>query len=290
MHKAALPAAQVSGPADGTLDWYAGLFCPMPQRAAIAALHDLAEAIRQIGEKVTDPLPARMRLGWWGEELALLATGGGRHPASRALAPHLQHAAASDPTVAAQVVELLGDVLKAVEDDVAGIGCATLDELHQYGYRSRGAQLGAAARLFGSRADVAQRLARYAGACIGTSIVVCRLGADLHYGRRLLLPLDMLEEAGIGENTEATPAMLEPILATLAASCESAAAQVDEHARGHGSSHRLARILVALHRDQCRRALHLTRTAVPTRPVQTPPLRRLWVAWRAGIDAKREEA
>lgn len=278
-----------AGPDDGTLAWYATLFCPSEQRAAIAAMHDLAEALRQIGEKLTEELPARMRIGWWGEELGLLAAGNARHPASRALAPHLDIVAVASPGIAAEITALLSEMLKAAEDDVAGLGCANLDELNLYGYRSRGIELAALARLFGTPNEVAMNAAKQAGAAIGASIVLSRMGADLHRGERLLVPLDLLDEAGVDEDTPATPATLAPIVSALTDSCERAAAQVVTHSRGQGPGLRLARVLVALHLDQCRRAARLHRARVPHQPVHTGSLRRLWVAWREALASKREE-
>lgn len=283
------PAHEAAGPADGTLAWYAALFCPAQQRPAIAAVHDLAEALRQISDKVTEEAPARMRIAWWGEELGLLAAGQPRHPASRALAPHLRHAADANPDIGAEISGLFGEALKATEDDVSGLGCANLDELHRYGYRSRGTELAAVARLFGAPHDVAMNVAQQAGASIAASIVVSRLGADLHHGQRLLVPLDLLDEAGIGEDTPATAATLAPIVSQLTSSCERAAAQVIEHTRGHGPRLRLARVLVALHLDQCRLAARQNRTHVPHQPVHTGSLRRLWIAWRTALASRREE-
>jgi len=285
---ASAPGHEAAGPADGTLAWYAALFCPPEQRAAIAAMHDLAVSLREIGEKLTEELPARMRIGWWGEELGLLAAGQARHPASRALMPHLQIAADTNPQIAADITALLSEMLKAVEDDVAGLGCASLEELRRYGYRSRGVELAAVARLFGTSSDVAASVAQHAGAAIAASRVVSRLGADLHHAQRLLVPLDLLDDAGIAEDTPATPATLAPVLLSLTSSCERDAAQVFEHSRGQGPGLRLARVLVALHLDQCRRAARLHRTRVPHQPVHTGSLRRLWVAWREALASKRE--
>ncbi|MCC5870382.1 MAG: squalene/phytoene synthase family protein [Gammaproteobacteria bacterium] len=287
---ASAPGHEAAGPADGTLAWYAALFCPPQQRAAIAALHDLAVSLREIGEKLTAELPARMRIGWWGEELGLLAAGQARHPASRALMPHLENAAEANPRIAADITALLSEMLKAVEDDVAGLGCANLDELRHYGYRSRGVELAAVARLFGTPADIATSVAQHAGAAIATSRVVSRLGADLHHAQqRLLVPLDLLEDAGIGEDTPATPATLAPVIGSLTSSCEHDAAQVFAHSRGQGAGLRLARLLVALHLDQCRHAARSHRARVPHQPVHTGSLRRLWVAWREALASKREE-
>lgn len=283
------PGHQAAGPADGSLAWYAALFSPPQQRAAVVAMHDITESLRQVGEKLTDELPARMRIGWWGEELGLLAAGQARHPTSRALMPHLQIAAEANPGIAAEIAALLKEMLKAVEDDVSGLGCGNLDELHRYGYRSRGVELAALARLFGTPAEIATTVAQRAGAAIVASSVVTRLGADLHHGRRLLVPLNLLDDAGIGEDTPATPATLAPVILGLTSSCEHDAAQVFHQSRGQGPGLRLARVLVALHLDQCRRAARVYRRRVPHQPVHTGSLRRLWVAWREALASKREE-
>ncbi len=283
-----LPGREPVGPADGTLAWYAMLFCPAPQRAAIAAVHDITEALRQIAEKHTEELPARMRIAWWGEELGLLAAGQARHPASQALTPHLQMAAETNPAIATEIAALLSEMLTAVEDDVAGLGCASLEELHRYGFRTRGIELAAIGRLFGTTDEVAMTVAKHAGAAIGASSVLSRMGADLHHRHRLLVPLDLLDDADIGEDSTATPAILAPIVMLLANDCEQSAAQVFERTRNQERSLRLAHLLVALHLDQCRYAARRYRVRVPEQPVCTGSLRRLWVAWRTALASKRE--
>jgi len=272
----------VTGPAPGDMAWYAALFCPPGQRAAIAAAHDIRTAILSV-EKAVDEAPARLRLAWWGEELGLLAAGQARHPATRSLLACL-HAGTlhGDPETAAR---LLQELLYAGEDDLAGLGCQNADEFRLYAFRSHGAALAATGYALGLTRTVAIDIGREAGLCILAARVLASLGRDLHQGGRLLAPLEQLEAAGLDPAGNAPPdhTALLPVAAALATTCRQAASRLDGHLAGHGETVRYAYILTRLHLCLCDRAQRAWRRRVPSTAITCPPLKQLWLAWRAGL-------
>jgi phytoene synthase len=263
--------------------WYAALFCPPGQQAAIAAVHDIRTAILGV-DKAVDEAPARLRLAWWGEELGLLAAGQARHPATRHLLACL-HAGDGhgDPETAAR---LLQELRYAGEDDLAGVGCQNADEFRLYAFRSHGAALAATGYALGLARAAAIDIGRETGLCILAARVLACLGRDLRQGNRLLAPLEQLEAAGLDRGGDAKPdhAALLPVATALATTCRQAASRLDGHLAGHdGETVRYARILARLHLCLCERAQRAWHRRVPSTAITCPPLKQLWLAWRAGL-------
>ncbi len=104
-------------PPPGTADWHALLFTPPPGRvglaAALACRREIAGTVRGPREE----LVARVRLGWWREEIALLADGRPRHPATRHLAGAMTDPARAAGPLTGQVAAAERDLVRTAYDD-----------------------------------------------------------------------------------------------------------------------------------------------------------------------------
>src|SRR5690606_32824306 len=74
--------------ASGSSFYYAFLFLPPPQRAAITAFYAFCREVDDVSDEVSDPSVAAAKLAWWESEVARAYSGQASHPALRALMPH----------------------------------------------------------------------------------------------------------------------------------------------------------------------------------------------------------
>lgn len=276
--------SEETGPPQGSLGWYAQLFCPESQRGAIHGVHDLWSEIRGISLRMQDPTPARMRLAWWGEELGLLAEGRPRHPAALRLLAYCPR-----PERAAR---LLGELLVAGEDDISGAGCENTDEFRLQAFRSDGAPLALLCELLGAPEELAVDVGREAGIVIAANRALATLGADLHHGLRPLAPWPLLKENGLLDTSTSSrpePSQVAPVAALLGQLAEEAAGTLERSAAGAGDALRFTRLLARLHAAEGARARRRLGRHVPSEPVRIGTFTRLYRAWRHAMILTREE-
>lgn len=72
----------------GTSLYYATLFVPAPQRAAIMAVDVFCRQIKAIVNAAQEPAVAARKLAWWRREVADAAAGQSSHPVMLGLMPH----------------------------------------------------------------------------------------------------------------------------------------------------------------------------------------------------------
>lgn len=104
-------------PPQGTADWHALLFTPSSERVGLAAALACRREIAGTVRGPREDLVARVRLGWWREEIALLAEGRPRHPATRHLAGAMTDPARAAGPLSGQVAAAERDLARAAYDD-----------------------------------------------------------------------------------------------------------------------------------------------------------------------------
>ena len=72
----------------GSSFYYAFLFLPPPQRAAITAFYAFCREVDDVVDEVTDPSVAATKLAWWRKEVDSSFSGQPNHPVTKALMPH----------------------------------------------------------------------------------------------------------------------------------------------------------------------------------------------------------
>ena len=72
----------------GSSFYYAFLFLPPPQRAAITAFYAFCREVDDVVDEVTDPGVAATKLAWWRQEVGSSFSGHPNHPVTKALMPH----------------------------------------------------------------------------------------------------------------------------------------------------------------------------------------------------------
>ena len=247
--------------------YYALLFLPEEQRAAIEALHAFQAEVREVIEECTDPGVARLKLQWWREESGRIARGEAHQPVARALqAVHERHSLRHG---------VLGQIIDTAERGLDEPPGASPDGLIER------------QRAIGAR--VWRLCAETCGICgAGTLQAVDHLGAALGEGALLRNLRTMLRRPGlepVAARTAATAGgpRLEERIPGLRRDIASAQDAIPRHDRlGLLGAITLARIEMAtleeVERDGCR---------VLDRHVTLTPLRKLWIARRTRAAERR---
>ncbi|WP_405220728.1 squalene/phytoene synthase family protein [Lentisalinibacter sediminis] len=150
----------------------------------------LRDTILATTARSRDPAIGAVKLDWWRQELARLATGEPRHPLTRGLAEVLP--------AASPFVPWLEELVICAESLGRGETPETADQLRLYCFRREGAALTLAAAPRGDDPAEQSRCtaARHAGIAWG----MAKTTAALARGQQLfLLPRDMAADAGLDE-------------------------------------------------------------------------------------------
>lgn len=261
--------------AGGDIDqYYSLLFLPPERRKAAVALHAFWLEVREINDECADPGVARLKLGWWHEEIQEMAAGRPRHPIAVALAPAV--ATCQLPH------EPFFELIEALMRHATAAGYATFDALREHGARTRGRLETLAARLTGRAGPAVLERAMQLGALLELTALLRTAGADARR-ERIYLPQDDLARFGVGADDLRGGEASEPLRAFVAFEVDRLWDELERAVAPLSAADRapllplviaaeLARAwLEKLRRDPARLARERTRLA---------PLRQLWIAWR----------
>lgn len=261
--------------------YYSVLFAARDQRAALVPAYAFWLEVREIVDECREPEIARVKLGWWHEEIHETVAGRPRHPVSVALSPVLSAHPPSVQTLLA-VIETLGR-------HAQGAAYATYAQLRDYGIRTRGAMEQVAASIMGSSDPATMESAADLGALVELTWLLRDTGL---YARRArcYLPLENLARFDIdphdvyaGGASDAIDRMIKFEAQRLRAELQQQAARVPAAARPH-----LTPLLAAAAISD---ALLAKIAAMGGRVLRERPalssLRQLWIAWRSARQSGR---
>lgn len=245
--------------------YYALLFLPEAQRAAVEAVHAFRAEVRGVIEECTDPGVARLKLQWWREESGRLARGEAHQPVARALQEIRQRHPLSP--------EILEEIIDATERELDEPSGSALD-----GLAERQREIGARVwRLCAQAAGISDAATLHSadalGAALGEGSLLRNLRAMLHR------PGAELRDPG----TAAGPQGLEQRISKARRSIVSARDAIPGGSRaallgGITLAHIEIATLEEIERDGCR---------VLERHVSLTPLRKLWIARRTRAAERR---
>jgi phytoene synthase len=170
--------------ASGSSFYYAFLFLPPDQRAAITAFYAFCREVDDVVDEVSDPGVAAAKLQWWRSEVTAAFEGAPTHPATRALQPHLSRFG-----ITAQ--HLLG-VIEGCQTDLDQTRFLDYAGLQRYCHLVAGIVGEVACNIFGRSSDATVRYAHHLGLAMQLTNIIRDVGEDARRGR-IYLPLDELQ-------------------------------------------------------------------------------------------------
>jgi phytoene synthase len=255
-------------------NYAATLFAPLRCRRALLALYAFNVEIVRVREQITQPLPGEIRLQWWTDTVAGTGHGGveGNPVAAELLLAVRNHGLP---------VERLSQLIEAHQFDLYNDPMPDMAALERYLGDTSCALFSLASRILGHQSDETDHLAHHAGLARGLAQVISMLGLDASR-RQSFVPLQLLEQHGIGLEQVFSGRDTPPIRAALGGLADEARSQLDAAQallQNLPPGSRAVYLPLAL----VRRALNRTARvdADPFAPPVVSRLRILWTLWRA---------
>ena len=168
----------------GSSFYYAFLFLPPPQRAAITAFYAFCREVDDVVDEVSDPGVAATKLAWWRKETTESYAGRPSHPAMKALMPHA-------PTYGIQLSHLHA-VIDGCQIDLEQSRFLDFAGLARYCHLVAGVVGEVAANIFGRTSDATIEYAHGLGLAMQLTNIIRDVGDDARRGR-IYLPVSELQ-------------------------------------------------------------------------------------------------
>ncbi len=172
----------------GSSFYYAFLFLPPPQRAAITAFYAFCREVDDVVDEVSDPGVAATKLAWWRKEVGASFAGQPGHPVMKALMPHV-----ADFDIRA---EHLLAVIEGCQMDLEQSRYLDYAGLARYCHLVAGVVGEVAAGIFGHTQAATTAYAHKMGLAMQLTNIIRDVGDDARRGR-IYLPLSELKQFGV---------------------------------------------------------------------------------------------
>ena len=169
----------------GSSFYYAFLFLPPPQRAAITAFYAFCREVDDVVDEVSDPGVAATKLAWWRKEVASTFAGEPSHPAMKALTPHAPAYGITAAHLDAVIQGCQMDLEQSRYLDFAGLA--------RYCHLVAGVVGEVAANVFGRTSEQTIAYAHKLGLAMQLTNIIRDVGDDARRGR-IYLPVSELQQ------------------------------------------------------------------------------------------------
>ena len=265
---------QQKAAASGSSFYYAFLFLPSTQRAAITAFYAFCREVDDVVDEVSDPSVAQTKLAWWEREVRQAFAGQASHPALQALMPHAQTFSITAEHLLAVVEGCRMDLSQSRYLDYAG--------LRHYCHLVAGVVGEVSARIFGPQDPRVDAYAHTMGLAFQLTNIIRDVGEDAMRGR-IYLPIDELKRFDVKaqdllqrQHTPAFVALMQFQAQRAHALYEQALQELpSEHRRHQKPGLMMASIYRTLLRE-----IEASNFDVLKHRIALTPLRKLWLAWK----------
>jgi len=179
---------QQKAAASGSSFYYAFLFLPAPQRAAITAFYAFCREVDDVVDEASDPGVAATKLAWWRAEVAQAFAGQASHPVLKALMPLA-------PGYGIRQDQLLA-VIDGCQMDLQQSRYLDYPGLQHYCHLVAGVVGEVAARIFGQTQEQTTQYAHTLGQALQLTNIIRDVGEDARRGR-IYLPMSELKQFGV---------------------------------------------------------------------------------------------
>jgi phytoene synthase len=267
----------------GSSFYYAFLFLPAPQRAAITAFYAFCREVDDVVDEVSDPGVAATKLAWWRKEVAECFAGRPSHPAMKALAPHAARFEIREGHLQAVIDGCRMDLEQTRYLDYAG--------LSRYCHLVAGVVGEVAANIFGRTSEQTVGYAHRLGLAMQLTNIIRDVGDDARRGR-IYLPVSELQQFDVkaSEILARKPpyGYSERFTSLMRFQAERAHRCYDEALALLPEADRAAQkpgLMMANIYRTLLREIEADDFQVLHQRTSLTPLRKLWIAWRTWISA-----
>ena len=258
----------------GSSFYYAFLFLPPPQRAAITAFYAFCREVDDVVDEVADAGVAATKLAWWRGQVAASFGGQPSHPVMKALMPHT-----ADHTITPQ--HLLA-VIDGCQMDLDQSRYLDFPGLALYCHRVAGVVGEVAANIFGRTSEATTAYAHRLGLAMQLTNIIRDVGDDARRGR-IYLPMAELKQFDVKAQEILNRSYSERFTALMKFQAERAHRAYDEAFALLPDADRRAQkpgVMMANIYRTLLREIEADAFQVLHQRTSLTPLRKLWIAMR----------
>lgn len=265
---------QQKAAASGSSFYYAFLFLPSTQRAAITAFYAFCREVDDVVDEVSDPSVAQTKLAWWEREVRQAFAGQASHPALQALMPHAQIFSITAEHLLAVVEGCRMDLSQSRYLDYAG--------LRHYCHLVAGVVGEVSARIFGPQDPRVDAYAHTMGLAFQLTNIIRDIGEDAMRGR-IYLPIDELQRFDVKAQDLLQRQHSPAFVALMQFQAQRAHALYEQALQELPSEHRRHQkpglMMASIYRTLLRE-IEASNFDVLRHRIALTPLRKLWLAWK----------
>ncbi len=265
---------QQKAAASGSSFYYAFLFLPSTQRAAITAFYAFCREVDDVVDEVSDPSVAQTKLAWWEREVRQAFAGQASHPALQALMPHAQTFSITAEHLLAVVEGCRMDLSQSRYLDYAG--------LRHYCHLVAGVVGEVSARIFGPQDPRVDAYAHTMGLAFQLTNIIRDVGEDAMRGR-IYLPIDELQCFDVKAQDLLQRQHSPAFVALMQFQAQRAHALYEQALQELPSEHRRHQkpglMMASIYRTLLRE-IEASNFDVLRHRIALTPLRKLWLAWK----------
>ena len=265
---------QQKAAASGSSFYYAFLFLPQEQRAAITAFYAFCREVDDVVDDAVDASVAASKLAWWHKQVQQAFAGQPTHPVMQALMPH-------SPTFGITAQQLLA-VIEGCQMDLQQTRHLDWPGLQRYCHLVAGVVGEVSARIFGQTQNATIDYAHKLGLAFQMTNIIRDVGEDALRGR-IYLPIDELQRYDVKAQELLQRQYSERFTALMKFQAERAHALYDEALALLPDADRRAQkpglMMASIYRTLLRE-IEASQFQVLHQRIALTPLRKLWLAWK----------
>lgn len=265
---------QQKAAASGSSFYYAFLFLPREQRAAITAFYAFCREVDDVVDDAVDPGVAATKLAWWQKEVQQAFAGQPSHPVMLALMPHT--------TAFGITAQQLLAVVEGCQMDLQQTRYLDWPGLQRYCHLVAGVVGEVSARIFGQTQDATIAYAHKLGLAFQMTNIIRDVGEDAMRGR-IYLPIDELQRFEVKAQDLLQRQYSDRFTALMRFQAERAHALYDEALALLPHTDRRAQkpglMMASIYRTLLRE-IEASDFQVLHQRIGLTPLRKLWLAWK----------
>ena len=258
----------------GSSFYYAFLFLPPPQRAAITAFYAFCREVDDVVDEVHEPSVAQAKLAWWQSEVAQAFAGKPSHPVMQALMPSVEAFGLEQAQLQA--------VIRGCQMDLEQTRYLDYAALQRYCHLVAGVVGEVSARIFGQTQAATTEYAHKLGLAFQLTNIIRDVGEDAMRGR-IYLPVNELQQFDVKAHEILQRKHSERFVALMQFQAQRAHALYDAALALLPAQDRRAQnpglMMASIYRTLLRE-IEAEDFQVLKQRISLTPVRKLWLAWK----------
>lgn len=265
----------------GSSFYYSFLFLPEQKRKAIMALYAFCREVDDVVDEIHEDQVARVKLGWWREEIQRLFHGKPQHPVTLALKPQLDHFKLDE--------KYFVDIIDGMQMDLDFNHYDNFEDLSLYCYRAASAVGLLTIEIFGYKNKQTLRYAHDLGMALQLTNILRDVREDAKRDR-VYIPASELQQFGVNVSDFLKPETPDNVYKLFKFQADRARKfyqQALENLPDEDRYSQRSGIMMKVIYESLLNELELDGFKVLEHQIKLTPLRKIWLAWQTSRKEKK---